>query len=1146
MHLLVRESAGLDETAPAEDLALAPADAVVLSFSDSDLGTLAATWNTWGANRPDLRLANLARLRHPMSVDLFCDQSLPGTKAVLVRLLGGLDYWRYGCEELFACCQQLHIPLAIVTGDGRPDPRLDAYSTLPHADLAALAALLDTGGADNFRAAITGLLSSPSLRSRGSPMTGGGPGRLLQNKLGNRGANEDSPPIGETSLCKTDSAETPTLILPTGERDQVRPASLSLHFPAPVLIPPYGLHSHAPALTPAATATAVIVCYRSVVLAADTAPLDALADALALRGLAATILFIPSLKVPDAARWMRRELTCRAPDVILNATAFSARDDANSSPLDAANCPVLQVVMAQLSREAWAASARGLTAADIAMNVAFPELDGRIAGGVISFKQPTDFNASLGFSPLLHRPDSDAIAHAASLAAAWARLRTLSPANRKVALVLSTYPGRPDQIAHAVGLDGPASAMAIIDALGGAGYRLDDAPTSARELLTVLTGVLTANFSLADYEVAFAGLPEAFRTTVIAAWGAPAGDPAIRNGAFQLPVRRYGKLVLALQPERGDAGDRKSGYHDPSLPPRHGYIAFYLWLRHVARIDALIHLGAHGTLEWLPGKAVALSPSCAPAALLGPTPVIYPFIVNDPGEAAQAKRRIGAVTLGHQTPPLVATELDGKLLDIERLVDEFSGADGLDPRRRATLMQSVADAVERAGLAGVCGLTQKMATADKLARIDAFLCDVKELSIRDGLHILDATELDAILRALDGRFIQPGPSGAPSRGRADVLPTGRNLYSIDPRGVPTQTAMTNGQRAASAIMDRYAQDHGEWPRSIVMDLWGSATLRTGGEELATALALLGVKPVWDPRSFRVCGYEIIPPPLLDRPRVDVSLRISGLFRDMFATQLTLFDQAVQHVASLNEDAEINPLCASSSTAHRDRIFGAPTGSYGTGVMPRIDRGDWNQSTELGEAYLANSATRYRGEGSVHPDDGSFAERVRDANAFVHIQDHHETDLLTGSDYAAHEGAFAAAAASLGNTSVTLYHGDTGNPDAPRVRTLDEECARIVSGRAVSPRWIAGQMRHGFRGAAEIAATVDAAFAFAATSGAITSGAFEQLYDAYLGNADVAAFIRTQNPAAFDALRMRFEEAIARGLWQPRRNDLSPLIAQAAQ
>ena len=1085
MHILVRENAGLDEAAPAEDLGLAPADVVVLSFSDSDLGTLAAAWQTWSGARLDLRLANLSRLRHPMSIDLFCEKTLPGTKAVLVRLLGGLDYWRYGCEELALRCRQLGILLAIVAGDGRPDPRLDAFSTLPHDELASIEALLDMGGPDNARAAIAGLLA----RAEGGTTTA---------------------------------------------------------FPSPVPLPPFGVHRLVPSAGEAASASAVIVCYRSVVQACDTAPIDALAAALSERGLAATVVFVPSLKAPDAARWIRQELASRTPDVIINATAFSARDDAAGSPLDVADCPVLQVVMAQFSRSVWAESSRGLGAADLAMHVALPEIVGRIAAGAISFKQPADFHPNLGFQPALHQPYADGIAHAADLAAAWARLRRLEVRDRKIALVLSTYPGRSDQIAHAVGLDGPASAVSLIDELGHAGYSVEGRPATGRELVAALTSGHGQILPVADYKAAFAKLPEAFRASVGAAWGRIEDDPSLEVTGFRLTVRCFGNLVLALQPDRGDLGDRKSGYHDPSLPPRHSYIAFYLWLSQAAKINALIHLGAHGTLEWLPGKAVALSEACAPRAVLGPIPVIYPFIVNDPGEAAQAKRRIGAVTLGHRTPPLVKTELDGKLLDVERLVDEFSSADGLDPRRRTFLMQAVADAVQRAGLSEACGLTHDLSDQEKLARIDAFLCDVKELSVRDGLHILDQIEIDAVIRALDGRFIQPGPSGAPSRGRGDVLPAGRNLYSLDPRGVPTQTAMMNGQGAARAIMDRYAEDHGEWPRSIVMDLWGSATLRTGGEEFATALALLGVKPTWDPGSFRVVGFEVVPAPLLDRPRVDVTVRISGLFRDMFATQLTLFHAAVQRVASLLEDEDFNPLAGShKSSGTMDRIFGAPLGSYGTGVMSRIDRGDWSEPSQLGETYLANSGTIFRAEGAAQDDDGSFAERLRSADAFVHIQDHHETDLLTGGDFAAHEGGFAAAAASLGNPTVALYHGDTGNPDTPKVRTLDEECARIVSGRAVSPRWIAGQMRHGFRGAAEIAATVDAAFAFAATSRSVTSGAFEQLYDAYIGNADVAAFILRENPAAYTALCARFEEAIARRLWQPRRNDLSPIRLSVA-
>ena len=405
-------------------------------------------------------------------------------------------------------------------------------------------------------------------------------------------------------------------------------------------------------------------------------------------------------------------------------------------------------------------------------------------------------------------------------------------------------------------------------------------------------------------------------------------NPAVVRSDLMLSVSSYDRFYVGLQPERGFLADRKSGYHDGNVPPCHSYIAFYLWLRENAGIDALIHLGAHGTLEWLPGKAVALSPECAAQAVSGSIPIIYPFIVNDPGEAAQAKRRIGAVTIGHNTPPLLETEPSPALVEIERLLDEYAAADGLDKKRRERLANDVVHQVKSSGLSEACGIKAHMSQSEALARVDTFLCDVKQLAIRDGLHILDDGEIDAILKALDGRFIEPGPSGAPSRGRSDVLPTGRNLYSVDPRTIPTPLAYENGDRMATALVSRYVEDNGDWPRSMVLDLWGSQTMRTGGEELATALALLGVKPTWDYQSFRLSGFEIVPLVKLVRPRVDVTLRISGLLRDMFPTQLTLFHEAVKRVASLEEDAEMNPLRRIHGTQGALwRIFGAPDGAY---------------------------------------------------------------------------------------------------------------------------------------------------------------------------------------------------------------------------
>ncbi len=882
MHLLVRDGASLDEIGEARDLGLMPADFILLSFSDSDL----ATFREAGGSSASAHFLNLGLLRHPISVDLFIDKTLPGTKAVLLRLLGGLDYWRYGAEELAHACRKHGVMLAILPGDGRPDPRLPALSTIAADELDALESLIAAGGAGNAKLAMRALLA----RAEGSAISLAG-----------------------------------------------------LRFEH---LPDYGIYRQTALST---NGSAAIIFYRSFLLAGDVRPIDALCEALATgpSRQSVTAYYLPSLKYKGAADWLKRQFAENPPDVIINTTAFSARGGNGASVLDSADCPVLQAAMASSSEEAWRASPRGMSSTDLAMHVVLPEIDGRIFAGAISFKDSLETGATV------HRPYAAGISHVAALAQAWVRLRKKPRAERKIALILSTYPGRPDQIAHAVGLDGPASALELLKHQARAGYFAQDLPSEPAALLSALTQASTSaavRWPLRDYEQAFAKLPLAFREAVQAAWGDPKDDPSMSNGGIALSVNIYGNLIVGLQPERGFLTDRKSGYHDPNLPPRHGYIAFYLWLREKAGIDALIHLGAHGTLEWLPGKAVALSANCAPQALIGPTPVIYPFIVNDPGEAAQAKRRIAAITIGHNTPPLIETESSSPLLEIERLLDEYAAAEGLDRKRRDRLAQDVLAAVAKGGLEEACGIAPDMTKAEALVRVDAFLCDVKALAIRDGLHILDKRELDAICRALDGRFIEPGPSGAPSRGRADVLPTGRNLYSVDPRAIPTPLACENGARMAEAIIARYVEDHGDWPRSMVLDVWGSQTMRTGGEEIGTALALLGVKPVWDYQSFRVTGFEIVPLMKLNRPRVDVTLRISGLLRDMFPAQLAFFHAAVQRVGALDEEHGMNPLIERKqrqSTLYR--IFGAADGAYGAGVTQLIDSGRMAKARGFGRS-----------------------------------------------------------------------------------------------------------------------------------------------------------------------------------------------------
>lgn len=1139
MHLLLRETRSLDDDESAVDLGQSPGDLVFLSFADSDLGALAAAWQGRGEAAPSLRLANLGKLRHPMSVDLYLEQVAEGARCIVVRLLGGIDYWRYGVDELSRLAEEKKIALAFLPGDGRPDARAAERSTVPAGHLSRLKDYFTEAGPANMARALelmahlAGL--APDEAEAPEPVPAYGVHEFgLQNRSNQDRSGED-------------------------RSNQDRPG-------APL---------------------AVLVFYRAYLLAADLAPVEALAQALQAQGLTVRGLFVGSLKEPDTAAFITEKLTAWRPAVLLNATAFAARLDDAASPLEAANVPILQIVHSGSERQAWAESARGLAQADLAMQVVLPELDGRLMTSAVSFKGEGAPISGLEFARVAHQPYGEGIAQAARSAALWSRLSKTPRQDRRLALVLSDYPGAAGQAAHAVGLDAIQSTAEILQLLKAEGFDVGEDAAAPTEIVAALCEAAPQAFlSLADYRRLLQSLEPSAIAKIEAAWGMPEDDPAIRDGHFTLRIARYGKLIAVIQPERGNALDRKASYHDPDLPPRHLYVAFYLWLRAVENIHALIHLGTHGTLEWLPGKAMALSPACFPQALSGNLPVIYPFIVNNPGEAASAKRRIGAVTIGHLTPPLKPAGLHGESPELERLIDEYAAADGLDRRRTKLLRQEILDRAASLGLLAESGADKAEDENDQLARLDAYLCDVKDLQIRDGLHVFgkalvperrteflqalaaanpsvsqadlaarfDAAagaECKALLDALDGRFVPPGPAGAPTRGRADVLPTGRNLYTVDPRAVPTRSAMVLAEKAAEELLRVHLHEHGEWPKSLVMDVWGSATMRTGGEDLALALHLMGVRPLWDNASARVTGIELRPLAELDHPRIDVTLRISGLFRDAFEPQIALFDEAVRAVAKRDEPDDWNPLAASvrglEAEAFRRataRIYGAAPGDYGAGVAGRVERGAFADAKGLGEDYLAASTTAYGKGIDGQPDAQGFADRVREAAIFLHQQDHAEVDLLESLDYAAFEGGFAAAAEALGNMPA-LYHTDLSRPDAPKVRTLVAEIARVVRGRAANPAWLQGMMGHGYRGAAEVARSIEGLYAFAATLPARLDAQFDLLYDATLGNAEVDGFLARENPAARAAMAKRFGEAIHRDLWRPRRNSVAASLEGAS-
>jgi cobaltochelatase CobN len=1063
--------------------------------------------------------------------------------------------------------------------------------------------------------------------------------------------------------------------------------------------------------------------------AGNTAAFDAMLAALAEQGLNTLALALDSLKNPGSMALLRSVAAEHKVDVVLNATSFAVGSiDGNDSGAEvqpvllAGDAPVLQLITAGCSQEQWQDDPHGLTPRDLAMQIVLPEVDGRIGTRPISFKGLAWRCERAEIDVVRYQPEPERMAYVASLARRWCTLRYKKSSDKRVALVLANYPNDDSRLANGVGLDTPASTVVILQALQAAGYATGDVPADSDALMADLTRGITNNLdandarpvgqslAMADYLQDFCALPADSQAAINALWGLPQHDPLVRHGRFMISGQRYGNVFVGNQPARGRDLDLVATYHDADLVPTHNYLAFYFWMRRVYQVDAVVHVGKHGNLEWLPGKSVALGAACWPDAILGPLPHLYPFIVNDPGEGAQAKRRTQAVIIDHLMPAMTRAETYGPLQQLEGRMDEYYEALSLDPRRAKLLRASILEQVLADGLHIELGFTKPADDAERealLRRLDAYLCEIKESQIRDGLHTfgqsptgrqrvdtlvalarypggsgaaqasltvalaqdlglkdfdalspdwvapwtgarpavlqalsddpwrhaghtrervellatrvvqdmlgehaasvraeptisvrpepvegfrqaqleregarpelilalpggpvdvpeswphttqvlqrlqsvlaprLDAcgpNEITQLLRGLDGRFIPPGPSGAPSRGRPDVLPTGRNFYSVDTRAIPTQTAYAMGAKGADRVVERHLQDHGAYPTAMGLSVWGTSSMRTGGEDVAQAFSLLGVRPKWAAGSNRVVDIEVMPMTVLGRPRVDVTLRVSGFFRDAFPNVIDLFDTAVRAVATISVDDEpddVNPIrvrVQAEMAAQADeraatwRVFGPRPGGYGAGLQASIASGQWTERSELAESYLRAGAFAYGQDAHGTAAPKAFAQRIAGLDAVLHNQDNREHDILDSGDYYQFMGGMAAAVEHLSGTPAALYHGDFSVPGAPRIRTLGEEVARVVRSRAVNPKWLDGVKRHGYKGAFEIAATVDFLFAFDATTGVVGDHQYALVADAYLHDDATRDFLQQHNPGALRSIGERLLEAMRRGLW----------------
>ncbi|WP_430473607.1 cobaltochelatase subunit CobN [Thalassospira lucentensis] len=1253
MHLLAAQPGLVTDGSEAVDLGQQPGDVVILSAAESELACLAGAQarlcDAFGADVPSLRLASLLQLGHNMSVDLYVDDVLNDAKFIIVRILGGRGYWEYGIEQLVALARSKDIPLVLLPGDDQPDAELLSLSTLKGREYQKIWRYLIEGGPQNSENLLLLIYEKLNLKVSWK----WGPAAPLVK------AGGYWPGKSQASL------------------DDVRAEWIENQPVTPIIF------------------------YRSLVQAANLDVIDALVEELRANHLNPLPIFVASLKDPLAAALVSDWLAETKADLILNTTGFALSvpgSERKDGPFDVVDAPVFQVVLSGGGEEAWRDGVNGLAARDIAMNVALPEVDGRILARAISFKGSAGKDDLTQIDLVKYIPVRDRVAFTAKLSANWVRLRKTDAARRKVAMVMANYPNKDARLGNGVGLDTPAGMIETLRAMQDDGYRIDNLPLDGDALIAAVKAGPTNDFKslsdreirvtlpLAAYQAAFDALPKSVRDQVIDAWGDPKTDPFYLSDSesFALSILPMGNVVVGLQPARGYNIDPLESYHSPDLVPPHNYFAFYIWLRHEFGVDAIIHFGKHGNMEWLPGKSLALSEDCFPEAVLGPTPHFYPFIVNDPGEGTQAKRRAQAVILDHLTPPLTRAESYGPLKDLEALVDEYYEAAAVDPRRLVILKRDILELAIRIGLDRDCGIEAGEDEESALAKLDNYLCELKELQIRDGLHIfgkapegdlltdllvalsrlprgadhgpkaslhraiakdilgdagfdpldcafgefwtgakpaiLDhydvgpwrtsgdtveriellasdlvrgsvksdpawtsvcevisdietnirpavtncgAAEISGMLRGLAGKFVEPGPSGAPTRGRPDVLPTGRNFYSVDTRTIPTPAAWQLGWKSAELLLERHVQDHGEWPSALGLSVWGTSNMRTGGDDIAQALALMGVRPTWDSASRRVTGFEIMPASVLGRPRVDVTLRISGFFRDAFPGLIDLFDSAVRAVAhQTDEPADINPIAkrvaaeaeklrgqgVSAEEADQQagfRVFGSKPGAYGAGLQAMIDEKLWEDEDDLADAYLAWGSYAYGNGAEGTAARGLFETRLSKVDAIVHNQDNREHDLLDSDDYYQFEGGMTSAVRSLSGKQPTVYHSDHSRPESPKIRTLEEEIARVVRARVVNPKWIKGVMRHGYKGAFEIAATVDYLFAFAATARCVADHHFDLVYDAYLDDAEVRDFIEQHNPDALRDIQDRLREAIERGLWQPRRNSVATnLIDQA--
>ncbi len=1288
---------------------------------------------------------NLQALESDAQMAELLAHQLTSTRIIVLRVLGRLGSVP-GFSDLLRHAKNQQLHLIVISGTGEPDPELAAASTVPADVLHQVQRYFQAGGSVNMAQLL----------------------RYLSDHFLLTGFGYDAPvDLPEHGIYHPDLSQDASI----DDWLAVRKPEL---------------------------ASVGIVFYRAHWMSGNTRFIDALVNELEKRGLNVLPVFTSSLRagqndntLPTALGYFSGKQGAHI-DVLINTTAFAMGEitPGGSTPagwsvavLEQLNVPVLQAITSGMMQQQWEQSARGLNPLDAAMNVVLPEFDGRIITVPLSFKALT---SGLSNELIEYEPVQDRVARIAGIASRFARLKRLNNADKHIAFVFTNSNSKASQIGNAVGLDAPASLMQILQAMQNDGYNIGNLPVSGTALIhelidrcsydnTYLTSEqlnhAIGRVPAAQYQSWFEDLPVEMQAKMNAQWGAAPGEAYVHDGHIALAGMELGNSFVALQPPRGYGMDPDAIYHQPDLPPTHHYYALYRWLRDEWKADAIVHVGKHGTLEWLPGKGIGLSENCFPDALLGDMPLFYPFIINDPGEGAQAKRRAHAVVIDHLTPPMTTADTYGALAQLTQLVDEYYQVEVLDPAKLPLLQQQIWDLVKETNLDAdlqarllhhdhdhddnhhghhddhddehhpadhhdhhhdehehhghdhhhhhhhhdheheheheehhhdhddhhgdkLPEILTKMAGADVahlIEDLDGYLCELGAAQIRDGLHILGLApeneqltdilvsltrlpnqdipglpieiarlfglsmdslrehpgrrmeqavpeleqlagrplathadiletiealckqlftelqahgfaesaidlslsktfgnhaadssaikrvlnfacqqlapnlaratdEIDNLLRGLSGGYVPAGPSGSPTRGMAHILPTGRNFYSVDPRSVPSQSAWRVGSQLAHEVLTRYVRETGAYPESVAISIWGTSAMRTHGDDVAQILALLGVRPVWQVENRRVTGVEVIPLDELKRPRIDVTTRISGFFRDAFPQLIDLIDDAVNTVIALDEPlsqnfvrkhylaelgAWIGKGLSEDEAAQRAafRIFGAKPGSYGAGILPLIQEKNWQTDADFAEAYVNWGGYAYGREQQGEDQRDAFRTRLSGVQVALHNQDNREHDIFDSDDYLQFHGGMIATIRALTGSQPRKYFGDSHDPSRPQVRDLKEETLRVFRSRVVNPKWLDSIRRHGYKGGLELTATVDYLFGYDATAQVMDDWMYEQVAETYALDPEMQRFLEEANPWAQNAIAERLLEAAGRGMWaEPKQQTLDALQA----